>query len=180
VIKFKYIILIFLFFFTLTGCASSTATNSTDVPSDEGNPYGGFAIPAPADDEIILTVIGDSTVSFSLDDLRALPKVSITIEEPFILQEQTFVGVYLSDLFSIAGIGPGKLVDTIASNEYRYQGRSDELERAQAILAYSVDGGNIDMDKGGPIRLVYDSDSTYFTFLDAWNWSLQEISVVSE
>jgi hypothetical protein len=127
-----------------------------------------------------LTVIGDTTVSFSLDDLRALPQVSITIQEPFILQEQTFVGVYLSEIFTIAGIGPGKLVDTIASNEYRYQDRSDDLTGAQAILAYSVDGENIDMDKGGPIRLVYDSDSTYFTFLDAWNWSLQEISIVSE
>jgi hypothetical protein len=180
VTKIKNIIFIFLFIFLLSACSTSTASNSTDAQSEESNPYGGFSIPPPTNDEIILTVIGDSTVNFSLDDLRALPKVSITIQEPFILEERTFEGVYLAEIFKIAGIGSDQLVDTIALNEYRYQDQAKNFEEAEAILAYSVDTAAIDMDKGGPIRLVFDQNSNYFNFLDAWNWSLQEISVSKE
>jgi hypothetical protein len=174
------IFLIPFIFLALSACTGNTASDSSDGQTNENNPYGGFEIPAPTADEIILTVIGDSTVNFSLNNLRALPKVSIEIEEPFILERQSFEGVYLSELFKSAGISPSEIVDTIATNEYRYQDQAKALSDAKAILAYSVDGGLIDMDKGGPIRLVFDEDSEYFDFLDAWNWSLREISVATD
>jgi hypothetical protein len=178
--KLKYIIFLVISIGLISGCTNDSNTNSDTTQTEIENPYGGFPIPPPADDEIILTVSGASTVEFSLDDLRALPKIEITVIEPFVLREQTFEGVFLSEIFQLAGIGPNELVDTIALNEYRYQDRSDALVEAQAVLAYSVDGSVIDMDKGGPIRLVFAQDSNYFTFLDAWNWSLREISVSQE
>jgi hypothetical protein len=44
----------------------------------------------------------------------------------------------------------------------------------------SRDGQPIAMDEGGPIRLVFGPKSKYFTYLDAWNWSLRTIKVVAK
>jgi hypothetical protein len=178
--KLRNIIYLFFIVFMLSACSSSSVSNSLSTEVTTENPYGGFSIAPPASDEIVLTITGATTVELTLDNLRALPKVTITIDEPFAMREQTFEGVYLAELLKLAQIDAIQIIDTVASNEYRYQDLAGELIAAEAILAYQVDGSVIEMDKGGPIRLVFDSDSNYFTFLDAWNWSLREIVVVEE
>ncbi len=100
--------------------------------------------------------------------------------EPFVKKRQTFDGVPLKSLLESAGISPTDKVDTIALNQYEFADTAANLESADAILAVSRDSKPIAMDEGGPIRLVFAKDSKYFTYLDAWNWSLRTIKVVTK
>ncbi len=138
----------------LTGCSSS-AEEATPTPSATAseNPYGaGFAIDPPADEEI-------------------------TIVEPFVKVEQTFKVVKLEKLLKDLGFKPTDKLSTVALNDYAFADTVENFTKNNAYIAVSRDGGPIPMDQGGPIRIVFASDSGYFTNLDAWNWSIRTIEI---
>lgn len=163
----------------LAGCTSVNAQESSNpTPSASENPYGGFAVDAPAANEVILTVIGPSeTDEYTMTDLRALATSPIKIVEPFVKAEQAFTGVPLATLFEAAGIKGTDKVSTIALNEYVYDDLASKFTDSDALLAIDRDGAEIPMDQGGPIRIIYPTGSKYFSFLDSWNWSLRTIEV---
>lgn len=160
----------------LAGCAAPME----EAPVVDENPYGGFPVDPPAADETVLTLEGGETVELSLDDLRAMPSTSVTILEPFVQDTVTFDGVAFEELVREAEIDLGSSVETIALNEYIYEDSAQALVDAGAIIAYAEDGGVIAMDRGGPIRIVFAEESSYFEFLDAWNWSLRTIREIPE
>jgi hypothetical protein len=157
----------------LTGCGSDTA--SSDVVAAE-NPYGGFPIDPPAADEVVLTITGSQSRDYTMGELDELATQEVTILEPFVKQVETFRGVPLSELFLDNGISSGSQVATIALNDYRYTDSVDAFTASSGLLAVSRDGKAIPMDEGGPIRIIFPEGTPYFTFLDAWNWSLRSIA----
>jgi len=159
----------------LAGC--TTSPEPAPEPSSE-NAYGGFAVDPPATDEVVLTVEGATTVDFTYGELQQLATVEITILEPFVEQEQSFTGVPLAELLSVAGVPASARIETIALNDYRYADSVAQWTENDALLAVFRDGELIPMDQGGPIRIVFDSDSPAFELLDAWNWSLRTIAVI--
>jgi hypothetical protein len=160
--------------------ACTAAPPAVVTPEPEGDAvYGGFLIDPPAPDEVVLTLEGARTVELTMAELDGLALQEVTFVEPFVKVEQRFRVVALADLLELAGIGPGDTVDTIALNDYRYRDEVSALLAADALLAVARDGEAIPMDAGGPIRLVFASDSSYHGFLDAWNWSLRSIRVVA-
>jgi len=162
----------------LAACATQPAAVIPEPVADQ-DVYGGFPVDPPAADEVVLTLVGTQTVELTMGELEALAAREVTFVEPFVKIEQTFGVVPLADLFELAGIVPRDTVDTIALNDYRYNDSVRALLDAGALLAVSRDGGPIPMNAGGPIRLVFDADSDYHDFLDAWNWSLRSIRVVA-
>lgn len=164
----------------LAGCTSSSAGEiSESAPAATENPYGGFAVDSPAADEIILTVKGpNETDEYSLTDLAALVAEPVSIIEPFVKKEQTFNGVPLATLFEAAGIKATDKVSTVALNEYVFDDLAGKFTESKALVAIDRDGAEIPMDQGGPIRIVFPAGTKYFSFLDAWNWSLRTIEVV--
>ena len=126
----------------------------------------------------MLTLVGVRTVELTMRELENLADRDVTIFEPFRRTDQTFRVIALADLLPLAGIIIGDVVDTIALNDYRFRDDVGALLDADAMLAVGRDGEPIPMDAGGPIRLVFDSESSYATFLDAWNWSLRSIDIV--
>lgn len=160
----------------LSACSAEPA----ETPTAADNPYGGFDVPPPAPDDIVLSVDGPMPLELSLLDLESFPRASVTILEPFVQEEHTYHGVLLEDIFARAGISPEATVDTIALNDYRYSDAAQALITSGAILAFSEDGGPIAMNRGGPIRIVFADDSDYFTELEAWNWSLRTIRQLPE
>ena len=166
----------------LSGCAASPAESSANVsPSARAteNPYGGFPVDPPAADEIILTIVGPKeTDEYTMPQLEALASDPVTIFEPFVKAEQTFSGVSLKTLFDAAGISSGDKVSTIALNDYKYDDTASSLTGNKGILAISRDSQVIPMDQGGPIRIIFPTNTKYFSFLDAWNWSLRTIKVI--
>lgn len=165
---------------TLAGCTSATAdAGVSPSASPSENPYGGFAVDNPAPDEIILTVVGPTeTDEYSMTDLEKLVSAPITINEPFIKAKQTFTGVPLKTLFEAAGISPEQKVSTIALNDYKFDDLASKFQDSNGILAIKRDQLLIPMDQGGPIRIVFPAGSSYFDYLDAWNWSVRTIEVI--
>jgi hypothetical protein len=163
----------------LAACAAQAPAVVVPEPTDGSDVYGGFPIDPPADDEVVLTIVGLRTVDLTMGELAALAVREVTFVEPFVKVEQTFGVIPLADLLELAGITPRDTVDTIALNDYRYRDTARSLVEADALLAVSRDGGPIPMNAGGPIRLVFDESSSYHGFLDAWNWSLRSIRVVA-
>lgn len=163
----------------LTGCSNATAAAPTQTPSaSDTNPYGGgFTVDAPKATDIVLTVTGAKSVDYTMAELEGMATESITIVEPFVKKKQTFSGVPLKTLLDAAGITVGERVNTIALNEYQFADSVANLEKNNAILAVSRDGAPIPMDQGGPIRLVFNKGTKYFSYLDAWNWSLRTIKL---
>jgi hypothetical protein len=167
------------------GCAAPASTEGpveaeSSVTVVDADVYGSFPVDPPAPDEIVLTLVGSRTVELTMAELEALARREVTLVEPFVKATQTFRVVALAELLELAGITPRETVDTIALNDYRYRDGVRALLDAEALLAVERDGEPIPMDAGGPIRLVYDTASTYYGFLDAWNWSLRRVEVVDE
>ena len=95
--------------------ASSPATS---------NPYGIPSIDPPAPNEPVLTVTGGTTpLSLTLDQLNALGKTTVTIDEPFVKKRQTFSGVPLSAVLAKAGIPETATIETLASTPTTTQAR---------------------------------------------------------
>jgi len=165
----------------LVACAEVVDDSAPPAPDTvpDVDVYGGFPVDPPAADEVVLTLVGTRTVELTMGELDALATLEVTFVEPFVKVEQTFRVVRLADLLERAGIAPDDVVDTIALNDYRFRDDVRALLAAEALLAVGRDGGPIPMDAGGPVRLVFDVGSAYHGFLDAWNWSLRTIRVVT-
>jgi len=169
-----------MFFTGLSACGndSSGETQSTTSAAVVENPYGGPDVPPPSPDEPILKLInGEKTVSMSLNDLRALPQVDVTVFEPFVKSEISFKGVAMDELFRLVDIQPDDKVLTVALNDYTYSNFAREFVGTEAFIAYEQDGGAILMSRGGPIRIIVPNNKSLTESLEVWNWSLAEIRV---
>ncbi|MCB1290030.1 MAG: molybdopterin-dependent oxidoreductase [Mycobacterium sp.] len=168
------------------GCTGGpAAVESSSSPAQTApsttNPYGAVSIDPAAPDEPVLTVQGGSTpLSLTLEQLNALGDVSITIDEPFVKQRQTFRGVPLAAVLAEAGVPENATIDTVAINDYHYADDAATMVGSQALIATERDGAPIPYDQGGPIRLVYPDGSALSRVLDAWNWSLTTITVLGQ
>lgn len=110
--------------------------------------------------------------------LEKLVTDPVTIFEPFVKAEQTFRGVPLKTLFEAAGISSTDKISTLALNDYKYDDIAGNFTSNRGILALRRDSQLIPMDQGGPIRIIFPTNTKYFSFLDAWNWSLRSIKVI--
>jgi len=160
----------------LAACAAPVAPPESAATDESA--YGGFAIDPPADDEVVLTIEAGSTVEFTYAELQRLATVEIDILEPFVSEQQVFLGVPLSELLDVAAVPTTSRIETVALNDYRYSDTVARWVANGALLAVFRDGELIPMDQGGPIRIVFAEDSAAFTLLDKWNWSLRTISEV--
>ena len=166
----------------LSGCAASPAESAThESPKAQAleNPYGGFPVEPPAADEIVLTIVGPKeTDEYTMNQLEKLVTDPVTIFEPFVKAEQTFSGVPLKTLFEAAGISSNDKISTLALNAYKYDDTAGNFTSNRGILALRRGSQLIPMDQGGPIRIIFPTNTKYFSFLDAWNWSLRSIKVI--
>lgn len=173
----KHLVGVVLAAAALAACGSdqpAAAPATTTVPS---NPYGVLDIDAPAANEPILSVTTSAgTATFTVAQFRSLGATKVTLDEPFVKKQQTFVGVPFAAIVAKTGMNSNAQVLTVALNDYRWTGSVADMIASQALVAYEVDGRSIGYDEGGPIRLVYPNGTALATNLDAWNWSLSELS----
>lgn len=160
-------------------CSSNDNTTVVEPPTDDESVYGSFPIDPPAGDEIVLTIHGATTVTYTMDELFARATTDVTLFEPFVRRDETFAVIELFELLQEAGLADDDHVETVALNDYRYSQRVGDLRENTALLAVSRNGEPIPMDAGGPIRIVFADDSGFSGELDAWNWSLYLIQVSS-
>ena len=142
------------------------------------NPYGGVAVTPPAPTEKIFTVSNGSTVKeYSMNDLLKKNSVTLKIYEPFVKKQQTFRAIPLSTFLADAKISSKSTIKTIALNDYVYANTAGNFLKANAYIAIQLASKPIAYDQGGPIRIIFPSDSTWAKNLDPWNWSLRSIVV---
>ena len=142
------------------------------------NPYGTATIDPAAPNEVILTITkGKTKALFAFSRLEKIKQENISIYEPFLKKRQSFTVIPLAKLFALAGISGKDKVLTTALNDYRFTATAQQFIDAGAYLAIKRDGAPIGYDQGGPIRLIYSDKSKWAKNLDAWNWSLESISV---
>ena len=142
------------------------------------NPYGSApAVDPPGPDDAVLTIQGadGKQVQLTYAQLQAMDSQTITIEEPFVKKQETFTGVPMSALLALAAIPSTATVNTVALNDYAYAAPASQFTDAQALVAYKVDGKDIPLTEGGPVRIVFPTGTAQFGNLDAWNWSLETI-----
>ena len=164
----------------LSACENGAAQISAKpTPSATSNPYGGgFAVSPPADSDVVLTIKGSKSINFTMKQLRDIASTSITIKEPFVKTIQTFGVISLRSLFSHEEPSVSSNLNTVALNDYAFKASAKDFFGNNAFLAVSRNGKPIPMDAGGPIRIVFDKNSKWFSNVDAWNWSLRSIEIV--
>ena len=113
---------------------------------------------AQAADEAILHVTSSgATHDFSLADLDAMPQTKFQTSTPWSEGVNEFSGVRLADLLKT--VGPqGASLQLIALNDYVVTASSDELVKADALLATRRDGDLMPISDKGPIFVIFPFD----------------------
>jgi hypothetical protein len=162
-------------------CGGNESTTTTapagDAPSTTENPYGeALAIDPPGPDEVVLTVTGPAgSQTYTMGQLTEAATTTLTVDEPFVNQRIEFTGIPMAELFAPAGIQGATVVETVALNDYVYSAPANVFTDSNAIVAVGQAGGDIPIEQGGPIRIVFPDGSPGASNLDAWNWSLERI-----
>jgi hypothetical protein len=155
--------------FGLTGCTSSETTNAEPVLVDE--------FQADLNVEVTLKVLD---VSYSFEDLISRKTSSLKIFEPFDKSDTEFTVIDFGELLLDSGLSQEERIVTIAINDYRYTDTVNNFIANNAYLALLENNEAIPVTEGGPVRIVFDTNSKYYGFLDAWNWSLSSIERAGE
>lgn len=166
-----------------SGGTSAPSTSSSPSTAATANPYGSPPpVDPPGPNDTILTVSGGTagTITYTLRKLEAAGQLqTVTIYEPFRKQTQTFKAVALKDVLDAAGINDAQFIDTLALNNYKYDDLAGKFTASDALIATELDGKQIPIDQGGPIRIIFKDGTPESTNLDAWNWSLMQINVIA-
>lgn len=151
--------------------------------SSPGEIHAGQRVPLPTG-EAVLRVRGVArgndrgATAMDLATLERLPRLEVTIDEPFEKRSMTFTGVRVTDLLDVAGAGDdARRVFVHALDDYHVRFRLADLERAGAILATRADGKAIPLEQGGPIRIVFPTADGLGKNKDNWIWSVDWMRV---
>jgi DMSO/TMAO reductase YedYZ molybdopterin-dependent catalytic subunit len=118
-------------------------------------------VPTYGPGEWDLTIGGlvDRPVTIGLDDLRAMPSVSITVDIHCVTKwskfDTTWTGVRVRDLFDQVGV-QSTATHVLEHAEYGYTTNLPlaDITTDDAIVAYAFDGAEIEPVHGGPVRIV--------------------------
>lgn len=163
--------------------STTTALNSAFTEISPGTLVAGDEVPAPAEDDVVLTLTGvgttnaDGELRLSITQLESMRTVEATLYEPFLKRDVTFRGVLLDDLLAIAAPPEGwKAIDSVAYNEYAVTLPSSITRHQGVLLATRADGELIPIDKGGPSRIVFTEDHPDVKNESLWIWSTRSMA----
>lgn len=101
---------------------------------------------------------GDSfKLSFTMEDLQALPAVSFETETIWFTGSQHFTGVPLAALMQQVGVTDGVL-EVSGSDDFTRQISMSAAAESGAIVAYERNGAPMTVRRKGPLRIVYPYD----------------------
>ena len=96
-------------------------------------------------------------LSFTMEDLQALPVVSFDTETIWFTGSQHFTGVPLAALMQQAGVTEG-LLEVSGSDDFMRQISMQAAAESGAIVAYERNGVSMSVRRKGPLRIVYPYD----------------------
>ena len=118
-------------------------------------------IPQYAPGQWSLRIFGlvDKEITLGLDDLKALPSVSLTFDIHCVTKwskfDTTWTGVRVRDLFAAAGV-KSAATHVMEHAEFGYTTNVPlaDITTDEAIIAYAYEGEEITAEHGGPVRVV--------------------------
>lgn len=134
---------------------ASVVTRATLRPGD--------AVPAPLG-PVVLTVTGaigttnvGDTLQFDMDTLERLGLSEYRVDDRLAEgRPATFRGPLLESVLAVAGVGPeATTLQTRALNDYEVAIPVTDAEDYPVLLATTVDGGRMAVDRFGPVRVIY-------------------------
>lgn len=144
----------------------------------------GEAVPAPAGSPLI-SVTGEvgpanqgDAVALDRRTLARLAQVELTTYEPWVKEDLSFRGVWLTDVLALAGAAPTAGVRVTALDDYTVDFSAADLRGGGILLATSDGAGaDIPIENGGPTRIVFQRGLRAGANADQWIWSLRSIEV---
>lgn len=175
----------------LTACTSAPAAG----PSKESTPYtavmvkpavlkSGQAVPLPK--KPILTLAGkisttnaDKTLKLDSGNLDRMGVVKVRVYEPTVKKQMSFQGLWLADLLKVAGLEKSaSSVHLTALDDFQTDLSTAVIAKGGIFLATRAgDGSPIDIQNGGPTRIVFMDGVKAGKSEDAWIWSLKTLDV---
>ena len=101
----------------------------------------------------------DRPFTLTLDELKALPSVSLTFDIHCVTKwskfDTTWTGVRVRDLFEMAGVQP-EATHVMEHAEFGYTTNVPlaDITTDEALVAYAFEGEEITAEHGGPVRIV--------------------------
>lgn len=95
------------------------------------------------------------TLEFSLDELSALPQVSIVTQNEFTDGEVEYRGPLVRDVLEHLALDDFEILRFTAANDYYVDIPTSDFRRYNAILALEADGTPLSRRDKGPLWLMY-------------------------
>jgi len=118
-----------------------------------------LAAAARAESEAALTLSRGpddvETLSFTLEDLAAMPQVTIVTENEFTDGEVTYRGPLVRDVIDHLALGQAETLRFTAANDYYVEIPTSDFRRFNVILAMEADGVRLSRREKGPLWLMY-------------------------
>lgn len=170
------------------GCSSdsSTAKSSADpayVTVSPGTHPSGEPLPEPKG-PVVLTVSGavdSGPVTFDMESLESLGLVEYAAyDKQAEGRTATFRGVLLSTLLNAVGADAATTLHTIALNDYAVDIPAQDAADFPVLLATSVDGERMSVERYGPVRVIYPTKGMKLdpaVYDPRWIWQISTIEV---
>ncbi|MBM6399591.1 molybdopterin-dependent oxidoreductase [Phycicoccus sonneratiae] len=182
----------------LTGCASGQAaarSGPAGSAAPSASPTGytvvaqptlrpGDPLPEPTG-TVVLTVSGElaggKAVHLDLATIEKMGLVEYSVDDKQAEGHRvTFRGVLLRSLLDTVGATGGTTLHTTAINDYAVDIPMSDVDQYPVMLATSVDGQRMTVERYGPTRVVYPTDSFDLdpvTYDPRWIWQLKSLEV---
>lgn len=123
---------------------------------------------------------GGKKVSFSADDLLALPQKTIATHTMVTDGVHEFQGPLLRDVLAVGGFG-GDMIEATALNDYLSRFPVSDIYDYDVIVAIRMDGQIMSVRDKGPFWIVYPRDDYHelqdMRYDGRWVWQLNRIHV---
>ena len=153
---------------TLAGCGSAEATKADEGSSpvhtvSAATLTPGDPVPAPVG-PVVLTVSGaiattnaGPTLQFDMATLERLGLVEYKIDDRLAEgRVATFRGVLMERILAVAGARTGATtLRTTALNDYKVSIPVSDVTASPVLVASTVDGQRMPVDRFGPLRMIY-------------------------
>lgn len=144
----------------------------------------GDPVPAPTG-KVVLTVSGKVTGGADVPlDLATIERMGLVEYSADDKQAEghvvTFRGVLLRTLLDVVGAHGATTLHTLAVNDYGVDIPASDARDYPAMVATSVDGQRMTVERYGPTRVVYPTegfDLDPVTYDPRWIWQLKSIEV---
>jgi hypothetical protein len=145
----------------------------------------GDAVAAPTGEPVlrlfgkIATTNGSDGLTLDMATIERLGKVSFEVYEPYEKKRMTFQGVSLAKVLALAGVGPeAQQIHMVALDDYATDLSAAAARTEGLMLAtHSGDGSPLQVEHGGPARLVFLDGTPGAEHSDLWIWSMATMEV---